>query len=179
MTIGVWFAALSPGADAFPARFLNSSVTPSPVLFVTYESEKPHGNAFEAGNAKPSTPTAKSPVAHGKKPGLPAKKPREPIAGKSIAGKSIAGKSADNKKSNAQKPLSRSERDNKLCRALQACRNEFVRCKSKIKAPDQSEEWSVAKEICGDYYKTCVAKDFKGGEWFFTRWFYFKELNCK
>lgn len=74
--------------------------------------------------------------------------------------------------------ISQSARDKHLCKALQACRNEFVRCKAKIKHPDQSEAWSIAKEECGAHYKTCVQKDFKSGEWLFTRWFYFKELDC-
>lgn len=70
-------------------------------------------------------------------------------------------------------------RDKYLCKALQTCRNEFVRCKSKIKHPDQSKEWSIAKEACGAEYRNCVEKDFRSGEWFFTRWFYFQELECE
>lgn len=71
------------------------------------------------------------------------------------------------------------ERDRMLCRALQACRDGFIACKGKIEHADQSEAWSIAKEECGAHYKTCVAKDFRAGEWFFTRWFYFKKLNCE
>ena len=78
-----------------------------------------------------------------------------------------------------KKPVSsKAERDRMLCRALQACRNGFIACKGKIKYPDQSKAWSVAKEECGAHYKACVEKDFRGGEWFFTRWFYFKKLKC-
>lgn len=101
--------------------------------------------------------------------GLPVKKPRKPTP----------RTSADNKKSSQPKKSSRGMSDKKLCLALRACRNEFVRCKGKIKHPDQSKAWSIAKEVCGAQYKTCVEKDFKGGEWFFTRWFYFGELDCK
>ena len=104
----------------------------------------------------------------GKPPALPTRKPRKPVD----------RKTAGSKKTGAQKTLSRSARDKYLCKALQSCRNEFVRCKNKIKHPDQSEEWIIAKEVCGAYYKTCVEKDFKSGEWFFTRWFYFKKLDC-
>ncbi len=99
---------------------------------------------------------------------LPAKKPDKPVV----------RKAAKRKKSNIRKPLSRSVRDKQLCKALQACRNKFVWCKGKIKHPDQSKAWSIAKEVCGGHYKTCVEKDFKGGEWFFTRWFYFQKLDC-
>lgn len=102
-------------------------------------------------------------------PGLPRRKPRKPIIRKN-----------DRRKADGNKKLKRgSDKQKHLCRALQACRNEFIRCKGKIKHPDQSPEWSVAKEACGAVYKTCVEKDFQSGEWFFTRWFYFQELNCK
>ena len=94
------------------------------------------------------------------------------------SGKPVVQKAAGSTKAQQSKKLSPGERDRQLCLALQACRNEFVRCKSKIKHPDQSEAWSIAKEVCGAYYKTCVKKDFKGGQWFFTRWFYFKKLDC-
>lgn len=101
-------------------------------------------------------------------PGLPVRKPPKPIVRRKPAGRN-----------SADKPPSRSERDKKLCKALQSCRNEFVRCKNKIKHADQSEAWIIAKEVCGSYYQTCVEKDFQSGEWFFTRWFYFKDLDCK
>jgi len=87
--------------------------------------------------------------------------------------------SSNSKKTNQQNTLSRGARDKQLCRALQSCRNAFVRCKGKIKHPDQTEAWSIAKEVCGAHYKTCVEKDFKGGEWFFTRWFEFRELRSE
>ena len=105
-------------------------------------------------------------------PEVPARKPRKPL---------VRTQAASNKKESKKTPAttsSRSERDRKLCLALQACRNEFIRCKGKIKHPDQSEAWSIAKEECGEHYKRCVQKDFKSGEWFFTRWFYFQELDC-
>lgn len=92
--------------------------------------------------------------------------------------KPAARTSSDSKKSSQPKTLSRSAREKYLCKALQSCRNAFVSCKGKIKHPDQTEAWSIAKEVCGAHYKTCVEKDFKGGEWFFTRWFYFQELDC-
>lgn len=106
---------------------------------------------------------------HAKPLSLPSQKPDKPVVRK-------VAKRKNSKKSNT---LTRSDRDKQLCKALQACRNEFVRCKKKIKHPDQSEAWIIAKEVCGGYYKTCVEKDFKGGEWFFTRWFYYKDLDCK
>ena len=102
-------------------------------------------------------------------PAVPARKPRKPVT---------RARPASEKKKARNAPASQSERDKHLCKALQACRHEFIRCKAKIKHPDQSEAWSIAKEECGAHYKTCVEKDFKSGEWFFTRWFYFKELNC-
>ena len=80
----------------------------------------------------------------------------------------------------AKKPVNKkAERDRMLCRALQACRDGFKACKGKIEYPDQSEAWSIAKEECGAHYKACVEKDFRGGEWFFTRWFYFRKLKCE
>lgn len=101
-------------------------------------------------------------------PGLPRRKPPKPVV-----------RRADRKKADGRKRLQRgSDRQKYLCRALQSCRNDFIRCKAKIKHPDQSPEWSEAKEACGAIYKTCVEKDFQAGEWFFTRWFYFQELNC-
>ena len=106
-------------------------------------------------------------------PEVPARKPRKPL---------VRTQAASDKKDPITTPAaasSRSERDRKLCLALQACRNEFIRCKAKIKHPDQSEAWSIAKEECGEHYKACVQKDFKSGEWFFTRWFYFQELDCR
>ncbi|GBE43932.1 hypothetical protein BMS3Bbin10_02016 [bacterium BMS3Bbin10] len=101
-------------------------------------------------------------------PGLPVRKPHKPIVRRKRAGGTSAKKPAS----------SRVKRDRRLCRALQACRNGFIKCKSRIKHPDQSEAWIIAKEECGAVYKTCVEKDFRGGEWAFTRWFYFKELQC-
>ena len=119
-----------------------------------------------AGQTQQGTPTTRKRAHEG--PDTPGRKPRKPATRSRAA--------TEKKKPSA--PTTRSERDKHLCKALQACRNEFVRCKSKIKHPDQSEAWSIAKEACGEHYKTCVAKDFQSGEWFFTRWFYFKELDC-
>jgi hypothetical protein len=101
-------------------------------------------------------------------PGLPVRKPR----------KSVFSNKKDTKKARKKSAPPSNARDKKLCKALQKCRNAFVKCKSKIKHPDQSEPWIIAKEVCGDHYKTCVEKDFQDGEWFMTRWFYFQELNC-
>lgn len=101
-------------------------------------------------------------------PGLPVRKPRKPIF----------SNKKDTKKARKKPAPPSNARDKKLCKALQKCRNAFVKCKSKIKHPDQSEPWIIAKEVCGDHYKTCVEKDFQDGEWFMTRWFYFQELNC-
>lgn len=101
-------------------------------------------------------------------PDLPLRKPRNPVF----------RKQPDAKKDRKKPAIPRSARDKKLCKALQKCRNNFIKCKSKIKHPDQSEPWIIAKEVCGGYYKTCVEKDFQAGEWFMTRWFYFQELNC-
>lgn len=101
-------------------------------------------------------------------PGLPIRKPRKPVY----------RKKQDTKKAGRKPVLPKSAREKKLCKALQKCRNEFIKCKSKIKHPDQSEPWIIAKELCGGHYKTCVEKDFLPGEWFMTRWFYFQELNC-
>jgi len=79
-----------------------------------------------------------------------------------------------------EKPVSsKAERDKVLCRVLQVCRNGFVACKARIKYPDQSEAWIIAKEECGAHYKVCIEKDFRGGEWLFTRWFHFWQLNCE
>lgn len=103
-------------------------------------------------------------------PGLPRRKPPKPIVRKA---------DRDKKGRRPNPALKRSDRDKYLCKVLQACRNDFVRCKSKIKHPDQSPEWSAEKEACGAVYKDCVHKDFQGGEWFFTRWFYFEELDCR
>ena len=101
-------------------------------------------------------------------PGLPVRKPRKPVF----------SNKKDTKKARKKPAPPSNARDKKLCKALQKCRNAFVKCKSKIKHPDQSEPWIIAKEVCGDHYKTCVEKDFQDGEWFMTRWFYFQELNC-
>ena len=101
-------------------------------------------------------------------PGLPIRKPRKPVF----------RKKRDDKKSQKKPAPPSSARDKELCKMLQKCRNAFIKCKSKIKHPDQSEPWIIAKEVCGSHYKTCVEKDFQGGEWFMTRWFYFQELNC-
>jgi len=127
------------------------------------DGEKPKGEASDSADVQSdSTRTVAE-------PGLPHRKPRKPVVRKK-----------DSRKADGRKKLQRgSDKQKRLCRALQACRNEFIRCKSKIKYPDQSPEWSVAKEACGAVYKTCVEKDFQSGEWFFTRWFYFQELNCK
>ncbi len=131
------------------------------------------GKDTEQANDKPER--AASPEAGDKAakiiadPGLPHRKPRKPIVRKK-----------ENQKADGKKKLVRgSDRQKHLCKALQDCRNDFIRCKSKIKHPDQSPQWSVAKEACGAIYKVCVEKDFQSGEWFFTRWFYFQELNCK
>ncbi len=105
------------------------------------------------------------------RPGLPVRKPPKPRK-HIVKRKPAAGNSA--KKS----PSSKTERDKTLCRVLQSCRNGFVKCKTKIKHPDQSEAWIIAKEVCGAHYKACVEKDFQAGEWAFTRWFYFQELQC-
>lgn len=115
-------------------------------------------------------PEAKVEAAHKiADPGLPRRKPRKPVVRKK-----------DIQKADGKKQLTPgSDRQKYLCRALQSCRNDFIRCKSKIKYPDQSPQWIVAKEACGAIYKACVEKDFHSGEWFFTRWFYFQELNCK
>lgn len=102
-------------------------------------------------------------------PGLPRRKPKKPVL------QTTNRNRADDRRN----PVRGSDRQKHLCRALQACRNDFVRCKSKIKHPDQSPQWSEEKEACGAIYKKCVEKDFQSGEWFFTRWFYFQELNCK
>lgn len=122
-----------------------------------------------AGRAVPLSTLENRPVTHSRPPGLPVRKPRKPVI----------RTSTDTNKAGQQSAPSRSARQNELCTALQACRNEFSSCKSKIKDPDQSEAWSIAKEECGASYKVCVEKDFRSGEWFFTRWFYFQELNCK
>lgn len=143
-----------------------------------------HAQGGYAGEAGPQVPlpaidlgqkpdtgspvTKKSHVA----PGPPVKKPSKPPPRPRA--------SAEKKKARKKPPgnASQSERDRYLCRALQACRNGFIRCKAKIKHPDQSEAWSIAKEECGAHYKACVEKDFRGGEWLFTRWFYFQKLEC-
>jgi hypothetical protein len=109
-------------------------------------------------------------------PGLPLRKPPKPVM-------RDHKESERRRQSEALKPHKSPPpgpgRDKYLCNALQRCRNEFIRCKSKIKFPDQSKEWSVAKEECGAAYKKCVEQDFSPGQWFFTRWFYFQELDCK
>lgn len=108
-------------------------------------------------------------------PGLPPRKPPKPVV-------RVRKESERRRQSEALKPQKLlppgPARDKYLCKALQGCRNEFIRCKSKIKFPDQSKEWSVAKEECGAAYKNCVEQDFAPGQWFFTRWFYFQELHC-
>jgi hypothetical protein len=101
-------------------------------------------------------------------PGLPIRKPRKPVF----------RKKKESVKARKNPALPSGVRNKKLCKVLQKCRNEFIKCKSKIKHPDQSEPWIIAKEVCGGYYKTCVEKEFQPGEWFMTRWFYFQELNC-
>lgn len=101
-------------------------------------------------------------------PDLPLRKPRKPVV----------RKPRDRKEEEQRPSVSRSKRDKKLCKALQACRNGFIECKGKITDPDQSEAWSIAKEECGAAYKACVEKEFQPGEWLFTRWFYFQELDC-
>ncbi|MDA7946753.1 MAG: hypothetical protein MPJ78_04680 [Hyphomicrobiaceae bacterium] len=122
------------------------------------------GNAGQAGGGANATRKRSSTA-----PVTPARKPRK---------SGTRARTTSQKKKTPPTSATRSERDTYLCEALQACRNEFIRCKSKIKHPDQSEAWSIAKEECGAHYKACVQKDFKSGEWFFTRWFYFKELDC-
>lgn len=108
-------------------------------------------------------------------PGLPVRKPPKPVV------RTTGRLKPDKKKSTGSRklPPPGPARDKYLCKALQACRNEFIRCKSKIKYPDQSKEWSIAKEACGAEYSKCVDKDFAAGQWFFTRWFYFEELDCE
>ncbi len=101
-------------------------------------------------------------------PGLPVRKPRKPVFSQK--------KETEKDRKNPAPPSI--ARNKKLCKALQKCRNEFVKCKSKIEHPDQSEPWIIAKEVCGSHYNACVEKDFQDGEWFMTRWFYFQELNC-
>ncbi len=127
------------------------------------------GYAGEGGPQVPMPPTGNARKPQAGAPKTPPRKPRKPPP---------RARTTSEKKNTRTAPTSQSERDKHLCKALQACRNEFVRCKSMIKHPDQSEAWSIAKEECGAIYKTCVEKDFKSGEWFFTRWFYFKELDC-
>ena len=164
--------AKSPGGDDADDR---KPGRPSPEKLESgtagIEQDKPAAAPAKKSvdKAVPSSTTAKPSAAHGKPLGLPFRKPRKPIV----------RKPADNKKANQQNTQPRSARDKKLCKALQACRNVFTSCKSKIKYPDQSEAWSIAKEKCGAEYKVCVEKDFRKGEWFFTRWFYFQELDCK
>ncbi len=131
--------------------------------------------AASASGTKKETATAGLPARKPvMRPGLPVRKPPKPSKPPEpiVKRKPAAGNSA--KKS----PSSRTERDKMLCRALQSCRNGFVKCKTKIKHPDQSEAWIIAKEECGAHYKACVEKDFQAGEWAFTRWFYFQELQC-
>ena len=129
-------------------------------------AEAAAGKSAPDPSQKPKNTSAGKPVTQ---PGLPIRKPPKP----KLRRKPAAKKSS-------KKPLSQgTERDMMLCRALQACRNVFIECKSKIKHADQSEAWIIAKEECGAHYKTCVEKDFQQGEWFFTRWFYFQELKCK
>ncbi len=101
-------------------------------------------------------------------PGLPVRKPRKPVI--------RTQKETEKDRKNPAPPSF--TRNKKLCKALQKCRNAFIKCKSKIKHPDQSEPWIIAKEVCGDHYKTCIEKDFQDGEWIMTRWFYFQELEC-
>lgn len=126
---------------------------------------RPSGTVKETATAGPPARQAVM------RPGLPVRKPSKPPK-PIVKRKPGAGNSA--KKS----PSSRTARDKKLCRVLQSCRNGFVKCKTKIKHPDQSEAWIIAKEECGAHYKACVEKDFRAGEWAFTRWFYFQELQC-
>jgi hypothetical protein len=137
---------------------------------------KPSGSGGEKKAADKPVKAIKKPVkerssAEGAEmtvPGLPVRKPRKPVF----------SNKKDTKKARKKPAPPSNARDKKLCKALQKCRNAFVKCKSKIKHPDQSEPWIIAKEVCGDHYKTCVEKDFQDGEWFMTRWFYFQELNC-
>ncbi len=155
-------------------------------------ADKPPGKPEEKASKKAAGKSTGSPAAKAKKdkpvkalkkpvkarssakrakitvPGLPVRKPRKPV---------FSQKKETEKDRKNPAPLSIA-RNKKLCKALQKCRNAFVKCKSKIKHPDQSEPWIIAKEVCGDHYKTCVEKDFQDGEWFMTRWFYFQELNC-
>jgi hypothetical protein len=155
-------------------------------------ADKPSGEPDEKASKKATGKSTGSPAVKGKKdkpvkaikkpvkerssaegaemtvPGLPVRKPRKPVF----------RNKKDTKKAMKKPAPPSNARDKKLCKALQKCRNAFVKCKSKIKHPDQSEPWIIAKEVCGDHYKTCIEKDFQDGEWFMTRWFYFQELNC-
>jgi hypothetical protein len=130
------------------------------------ENEKEKNSIEETKTpVKQDTSTEKSTMTA---PDLPLRNPSKPVF----------RKQQDAKKDRKKPAISGSVRDKKLCKALQKCRNKFIKCKNKIKHPDQSEPWIIAKEVCGGYYKTCVEKDFQAGEWFMTRWFYFQELNC-
>jgi hypothetical protein len=155
-------------------------------------SDKPSGEPDEKASKKATGKSTGSPAVKAKKdkpvkalkkpdkkrssakrskttvPGLPVRKPRKPVFRKT--------KETEKDRKNPVPPST--ARNKILCKALQKCRNAFVKCKSKIKHPDQSEPWIIAKEVCGDHYKTCVEKNFQDGEWFMTRWFYFQELNC-
>ena len=102
-------------------------------------------------------------------PGLPRRKPPKPNVRRIPLSQT----------GNRRKTPAGRDRDRYLCESLQACRNDFIKCKSKIKHPDQSQAWIDEKEACGVVYKECVEQHFKPGEWFFTRWFYFQELDCK
>ncbi len=128
----------------------------------------PGTDAQVKGQASPADEKATAKNENRSGPGLPVRKPRKPVY----------PKKKDAKKAKKKSSLPRSARDKVLCKALQKCRNAFIKCKNKIKHPDQSEPWIIAKEVCGGHYKTCVEKDFQPGEWFMTRWFYFQELNC-
>lgn len=139
--------------------------TPSPLAEDTPDIPE----KAERDEPETSPEQADNMVAPSVAPSLPRRKPRKP-----------AVRATNRKKADERVKLPPgSDRQKHLCRALQSCRNDFIRCKSKIKHPDQSPQWSVEKEACGAIYKKCVEKDFRSGEWFFTRWFYFQELNCK
>lgn len=66
----------------------------------------------------------------------------------------------------------------KKCIALRSCRQPYTRCFNRLEKEVKPAQWSAERDKCVAAYKTCIDKNFTGGEMLFTRWFVPDE-NCE
>ncbi len=64
------------------------------------------------------------------------------------------------------------------CKALNRCRQIYTHCENKLVAQHKLTDSSL-DEKCTKPYQKCIHSNFKGGDWFFTRWFNPSYLDCK